>query len=98
MIFYHLHKVDLSTVNATGRNGRLLKEDLLSYLNISADKSNDVPKSDFSVETISIPVTEASAKAEILLEDKKVPVTGFTKAMVKSMTEAMVYFKIKTAK
>lgn len=82
-------KVDLSTVNATGRNGRLLKEDLLSYLNISADKSNDVPKSDFSVETISIPVTEASAKAEILLEDKKVPVTGFTKAMVKSMTEAM---------
>ncbi|CAH2107418.1 unnamed protein product [Euphydryas editha] len=82
-------KVDLSTVNATGKNGRLLKEDLLSHLNITADNSNDVPKSDLSVQAIPIPVNEASAKTEILLQDKIVPVTGFTKAMVKSMTEAM---------
>ncbi|XP_026486103.2 lipoamide acyltransferase component of branched-chain alpha-keto acid dehydrogenase complex, mitochondrial [Vanessa tameamea] len=82
-------KVDLSTVTATGRNGRLLKEDLLSHLNISADKSNDVPSSDSSEQAISIPVTGVKARTEIVVEDKIVPVTGFTKAMVKSMKESL---------
>ncbi|XP_045493614.1 lipoamide acyltransferase component of branched-chain alpha-keto acid dehydrogenase complex, mitochondrial [Colias croceus] len=78
-------QVDLSAVTATGRNGRLLKEDLLSYLNISSDKSNDVPETFKSDSSFS---TESNKSMEIL-EDKVVPVSGFTKAMVKSMTEAM---------
>ncbi|XP_050342306.1 lipoamide acyltransferase component of branched-chain alpha-keto acid dehydrogenase complex, mitochondrial [Nymphalis io] len=82
-------KVDLSTVTATGRNGRLLKEDLLSHLNISADKSNDIPKSESSEQATSIPAAGVKATAEIVLEDKIVPITGFTKAMVKSMTESL---------
>lgn len=83
-------KVDLSTVKATGRNGRVLKEDVLSHLNISSDKSNDVQQ-DVSVGTVSKSIdASASMKAEIIAEDKIVPITGFTKAMVKSMTEAMV--------
>ncbi|CAF4778599.1 unnamed protein product [Pieris macdunnoughi] len=76
-------QVNLNSVPATGRNGRLLKEDILAYLNITSDKSNEVP--DLPNE----PVVEVKSKPEIILEDKVVPVTGFTKAMVKSMTEAM---------
>ncbi|OWR45408.1 dihydrolipoamide branched chain transacylase E2 [Danaus plexippus plexippus] len=82
-------RVDLSNVNATGKNGRVLKEDVLSHLNMSSDKSNDIPQNDLSVEALSIPVTTGFAKMETIVEDKIVPITGFTKAMVKSMTEAM---------
>ncbi|XP_045764630.1 lipoamide acyltransferase component of branched-chain alpha-keto acid dehydrogenase complex, mitochondrial [Maniola jurtina] len=81
-------QVDLSNINATGRNGRVLKEDVLSHLNMTADKSNDVPDNTLAVEAIPFPMTAAIAR-EVILEDKVVPVTGFMKAMVKSMTESM---------
>ncbi|KAF9798849.1 hypothetical protein SFRURICE_020413 [Spodoptera frugiperda] len=83
-------KVDLSTVKATGRNGRVLKEDMLAHLNIDSDGSNRVTDPDpTSVAAVQIPMTPAQAKVEVLMEDRVVPVSGFTKAMVKSMTEAM---------
>ncbi|XP_063621545.1 lipoamide acyltransferase component of branched-chain alpha-keto acid dehydrogenase complex, mitochondrial [Cydia splendana] len=72
-------KVNLSTVKATGRNGRVLKEDVLAHLGISAEKSNEVPD---AVQTVQTP-----AKAEPA--DRTVPITGFMKAMVKSMSESM---------
>ncbi|KAJ2946937.1 hypothetical protein O0L34_g16281 [Tuta absoluta] len=81
-------KVDLSKVNASGRNGRVLKEDVLGYLNISSDKSNEVSDPTV-VQAQAIPLTAAQVRTEVLLEDRVVPVTGFTRAMVKSMTEAM---------
>ncbi|KAL0892236.1 hypothetical protein ABMA27_015421 [Loxostege sticticalis] len=81
-------KVDLSTIKATGRNGRILKEDVLDHLNMSSDQSNVVPDVT-SVQAVAIPVMQAHARTEIVLDDKTVPVSGFTKAMVKTMTEAM---------
>ncbi|XP_013141449.1 PREDICTED: lipoamide acyltransferase component of branched-chain alpha-keto acid dehydrogenase complex, mitochondrial isoform X2 [Papilio polytes] len=81
-------KVDLGTINPSGRNGRILKEDVLAHLNISADKSNEIPSA-LSVEAKPMPISIGSVKIEEILEDKIVPITGFTKAMVKSMTEAM---------
>ncbi|KOB73370.1 putative dihydrolipoamide branched chain transacylase E2, partial [Operophtera brumata] len=80
--------VDLSTVKSTGRNGRILKEDMLTHLNTDSDSSS-APPDPTVVKAIEIPTTKAHAKVEVLLEDRIVPVTGFTKAMVKSMTEAM---------
>lgn len=79
----------MSKVNATGRSGRVLKEDILAHLNISSDKSNEISNTT-SVEAMAIPLMQAQARTEVLLEDKTVPIGGFTKAMVKSMTEAMV--------
>ncbi|CAH2075244.1 unnamed protein product, partial [Iphiclides podalirius] len=81
-------KVDLSTVSPTGRNGRILKEDVLAHLNMTSDKSNEVSDLN-SVNAISMPVSMAQAKVEVVLEDRVIPISGFTKAMVKSMTEAM---------
>ncbi|XP_063839599.1 lipoamide acyltransferase component of branched-chain alpha-keto acid dehydrogenase complex, mitochondrial [Ostrinia nubilalis] len=81
-------QVDLSTIKATGRNGRVLKEDVLAYLNMSSDESNEVPNLT-AVQAVSIPVVQAHARTEMVLDDRTVPVSGFTKAMVKSMTEAM---------
>lgn len=81
-------KVDLRTVKPTGKNGRILKEDMLAHLNINSDGSNEVPNIT-NVEAVQIPITQAQAKVEVLLEDRVTPVSGFTKAMVKSMTEAM---------
>nr|AIN34710.1 fatty alcohol acetyltransferase [Agrotis segetum] len=81
-------KVDLSSVKATGRNGRVLKEDMLAHLNISSDKSNEIHEPS-SISAMAIPLVPAQAKMEVMLEDRVVPVSGFTKAMVKSMTEAM---------
>ncbi|XP_050682364.1 lipoamide acyltransferase component of branched-chain alpha-keto acid dehydrogenase complex, mitochondrial [Leptidea sinapis] len=80
-------KVDLSTVQATGRNGRLLKEDLLAYLNMTSDKSNEVPEP--AKKSIPKYTPTRESKSDAVTEDKVVPVSGFTKAMVKSMTEAM---------
>ncbi|CAB3243704.1 unnamed protein product [Arctia plantaginis] len=80
-------KVDLSSVKATGKNGRILKEDMLSHLNMNSDSSNDTADVT-SIRAVEMPVYQ-SAKVELLLEDRVVPISGFTRAMVKSMTEAM---------
>ncbi|CAG9127021.1 unnamed protein product [Plutella xylostella] len=81
-------QVDLSTVKSTGKNGRIMKEDILSHLNMSSDTSNVVPAASF-VAAETIPVAVAKASAVLVKEDRTVPISGFTKAMVKSMTEAM---------
>lgn len=62
---------------------------MLAHLNMSADSSNDIPDMS-SVKAVEIPVQKAQAKVEVVFEDKVVPVTGFTRAMIKSMSEAMV--------
>lgn len=66
-----------------------MKEDVLDHLNMSSDQSNVVPDVT-SVQAVAIPVMQAHARTEVVLDDKTVPVSGFTKAMVKTMTEAMV--------
>lgn len=74
-----------------------MKEDILSHLNMSSDTSNVVPAASF-VAAETIPVAVAKASAVLVREDRTVPISGFTKAMVKSMTEAMVSFVLYTSK
>lgn len=81
-------------MKSTGRNGRVLKEDMLAHLNLDSNDSNELPDPT-TVRAMAIPTTKAHAKVEVVLDDRIVPVTGFTKAMVKSMTEAMVRFETK---
>lgn len=72
--------VDLRKVTATGKNGRLLKEDLLEYL----DKSS----------TVKTPTTSQSRNNSVTSSDglshEIVSLEGYEKSMWKSMTQSLV--------
>lgn len=51
--------------------------------------SNEIPDPT-TVRAVPIPVAQAKVTTEVLQEDRVVPVTGFVKAMVKTMTESLV--------
>lgn len=70
---------------------------MLAYLNLDSNNSNEIPDPT-AVRAMEIPTYKAIAKVEVVLDDRIVPVTGFTKAMVKSMTESMVRLKNKPKK
>ncbi|XP_050314190.1 lipoamide acyltransferase component of branched-chain alpha-keto acid dehydrogenase complex, mitochondrial [Anthonomus grandis grandis] len=71
------HKLDLSKIKGSGKGQRILKEDLLKYIEISSTEKNQ------EIRTHLQPVF-------LNQDDIKVePIKGFTKAMVKTMTEAL---------
>ncbi|VDD92134.1 unnamed protein product, partial [Enterobius vermicularis] len=67
------HKVNLNTVKGTGKDGRVLKEDLLRHI-------GQLPGTSFFSNHLNY---------EPLTEDKVVPIRGYTRAMIKSMSEAL---------
>uniref|UniRef100_A0A2M4A5W8 Dihydrolipoamide acetyltransferase component of pyruvate dehydrogenase complex n=2 Tax=Anopheles triannulatus TaxID=58253 RepID=A0A2M4A5W8_9DIPT len=91
------HKVDLGKVRASGRNGRVLKGDVLEYLQLIPQGT---VKPHPTVQTPLRPAAAAAASATpgsktspafVDLKDAHtvVPLKGIAKAMVKSMTEAL---------
>ncbi|XP_068243126.1 lipoamide acyltransferase component of branched-chain alpha-keto acid dehydrogenase complex, mitochondrial-like [Palaemon carinicauda] len=96
------HKIDLNDVQGTGKDGRLLKEDLLIYIEnkksgAQAPKPKAAPTPAPPPPKPSRPAAPVPAPAPslppsmpvILGQDKTEVIKGFQKAMVKSMTEAM---------
>ncbi|XP_053686129.1 lipoamide acyltransferase component of branched-chain alpha-keto acid dehydrogenase complex, mitochondrial [Sabethes cyaneus] len=80
------HKVDLHKVKPTGRNGRVLKGDVLEYLNI-------IPAGTVKPHPTLLSA-QPPATARLVDEDKTpaetvVPLKGVAKIMVKSMTECL---------
>lgn len=86
------NNVDLSKVKATGRGSRILKGDVLEYLNMipkgtqkpHATLKKPKEKSEFEVPP---PLTTRTVVSP--LEHKVVPLKGVPKVMFKSMTEAL---------
>lgn len=73
--------VDLEKVKGTGARGAITKEDILNYLSSSSGGSTrEEPTSTDS----QIPQTAKCSR-----ENREVPLQGFSKAMVKSMTETL---------
>ncbi|KAI1712530.1 2-oxoacid dehydrogenases acyltransferase (catalytic domain) domain-containing protein [Ditylenchus destructor] len=72
--------VDVSKINGTGKDGRILKEDILNYL--GKDKG-----------TLKMPTqTGPSTNVKVSLytsEDTIVPIRGYGRAMIKSMSESL---------
>uniref|UniRef100_A0A0K0G0T0 Dihydrolipoamide acetyltransferase component of pyruvate dehydrogenase complex n=1 Tax=Strongyloides venezuelensis TaxID=75913 RepID=A0A0K0G0T0_STRVS len=69
------NNIDLTTVNGSGRNGRIMKEDVLRLI-------GQIPP----LEEVK---QETPKKTAILKEDKVVPIRGYTRAMVKTMSKAL---------
>lgn len=69
------YQIDLTKVKGTGKHGRIIKDDILKYMQTS--------QGDFK-ETI--PASVSFGQDDVRVE----PIKGFTKAMLKTMTEALV--------
>lgn len=70
-----MFQINLEFIKGTGKEGRILKEDVLQYL------KNQEP-----LQSVDKPVQSSS----IISTEKIVPIRGFSKAMIKSMSEALV--------
>ncbi|XP_024994237.1 lipoamide acyltransferase component of branched-chain alpha-keto acid dehydrogenase complex, mitochondrial isoform X2 [Cynara cardunculus var. scolymus] len=82
------HGIDIDDVLGTGKDGRVLKEDILKY---SVEKGIITDKPVFnpsSIEPMSGPEEKLHEIAESLYQDKILSLRGYQRAMVKSMTAA----------
>jgi len=67
------HNIDVHELQGSGRDGRVMKEDVLKHLN-KPPSNPEQSKPKFTAK---------------LAEDKVVPIRGYTRAMIKSMSEAL---------
>jgi len=95
------YKVDLKNVQATGRDGRVLKEDIMAYVNSMSGKSAPAPQPSRPVTVTTTTTAPAGPtvapvvppKTPIInrsLPDRKEAIKGYTKTMIKTMTAANV--------
>ncbi|VDM75626.1 unnamed protein product [Strongylus vulgaris] len=81
------NKVDLKKVKGTGRDGRVLKEDVLKFLGqVREDYQPGITNIRSSPAFGARPAMKEYAP---LTEDRVVPIRGYTRAMVKTMTDAL---------
>ncbi|BES88751.1 Hypothetical protein NTJ_01558 [Nesidiocoris tenuis] len=77
------HRIPLADIKGTGKGGRVMKEDLLNYIDVT---SKTTPFNEGNQ-----PTTNAARKdsgSPIARPDRVVPVTGIKKAMARAMAES----------
>lgn len=83
------NKVDLSKVPPTGRNGRVLKGDVMEFLGMVPVGTN-IPHPTIAAKTCA----GAAGKATVPVPANRVePLKGVRKAMLKSMSESLVSYR-----
>lgn len=85
------HGINITEVPGTGKQGRVLKEDILGFL---ATRRPAATKTELSVKEplVQAPLTIAPVRpkfADLSDKDRTEPVKGITKAMVRTMSEAL---------
>lgn len=93
------HNVDLKNVQGTGKEGRVLKEDILAY--VSGMKSQPAAAKPVKAAAPSPPTPSGPPPPPAILPplvskalpDKKEPIKGYTRTMIKTMTAANVMEK-----
>eukprot|EP01117_Protostelium_nocturnum_P006492 TRINITY_DN2341_c0_g1_i1.p1 TRINITY_DN2341_c0_g1~~TRINITY_DN2341_c0_g1_i1.p1 ORF type:complete len:551 (-),score=217.66 TRINITY_DN2341_c0_g1_i1:40-1623(-) len=77
------HNINLKTVKASGKDGRITKEDILKF--ISDPKSQVVAESLASFKQTPSSLPPSAPQPEALAEDRVVPLTGYSRIMAKTM-------------
>ncbi|KAM9958391.1 hypothetical protein ACTFIW_001253 [Dictyostelium discoideum] len=80
-----LKSVDLKQIQGTGKDGRILKEDILNSLNAEAkSKTQSIPIAKEVITT----TTTTTTTTTLVAKETRVPITGIKKIMVRSMNAA----------
>jgi 2-oxoisovalerate dehydrogenase E2 component (dihydrolipoyl transacylase) len=80
------HNIDLGTVLGTGPGGRVLKSDILNIINA---KDSPAKKSSSNSSSSASTIQKGSATTAQIEEDITVPIRGYNRLMVKSMTASL---------
>ncbi|CAI5442135.1 unnamed protein product [Caenorhabditis angaria] len=80
------NKIKLGEVRGSGKDGRVLKEDVLKYLGQVAP---DYSSGSTNIRTTHQAPLPVGKSYEPLKQDTAVPIRGYTRAMIKTMTEAL---------
>ncbi|KAK2704036.1 hypothetical protein QYM36_017644, partial [Artemia franciscana] len=90
------HNINLAEVTGTGRDGRILKEDIVKHVESLKKAKEEVPKPLDQTPIIEIPVPEPIKSLPtpvrippVIEKDTIEPIKGFRKAMVKTMTASL---------
>lgn len=85
------NNLDLTNIIATGKGGRLLKEDVLKYMDTATkvDTSSSSSSSTSSNTTRIIETEVTNESPNTITEDKTIPIRGLTRLMVNSMSKAL---------
>ncbi len=92
------HGLNITEISGTGKDGRVLKEDILNFLNNQTTTTSRPPPPPSASPAAPAPVRKPEPAPTVqvqrppivkLGQDKTEPVKGITKAMVKAMTEAL---------
>ena len=92
--------INITEIQGSGKEGRVLKEDILIFLNNQSSEKVTVKESAIPTPSVPAPekpkqpaVTEQPIRRPVAIQtvtqDRTEPVKGITKAMIKSMSEAL---------
>ena len=79
------NKLDLRLIKGTGKDGRILKEDVLRYLETGGAAAPAAPAAPAAAPGAAAPPAAVARPAPA---DRREPVRGFTKAMIKTMNHS----------
>jgi 2-oxoisovalerate dehydrogenase E2 component (dihydrolipoyl transacylase) len=83
------HQVDIRNIRGSGKDGRVMKEDILAYISKNEDVNVVVSESAHEKSESPISATIPTAPiSSIPSKDIKIPIRGLQRAMVKSMSSA----------
>jgi len=83
------HNIVLADVPGTGKDGRILKEDIMNYIEEMKTKTTAAPPPTVDVGAAPTAPPTPIRRPEVTLEDRTEPIKGIKKAMAKAMSASL---------
>lgn len=83
------YNIELGDIPGTGRDGRIVKEDVLNYIERMKAKPTEAPAPTVEVAAPTTPPSTQIARPEVVLEDRTEAIKGIRRAMAKAMTASL---------